>query len=105
MHPAGVAAFLLLSQVFPRSVAFGCRRVHEEIDAIDRELGLLIVDGPSLRAGALASRLRYTRIQDLAGGGMLPFLRWVEQECDVIGDGLRRLYFEGSWPEPARVAS
>jgi uncharacterized alpha-E superfamily protein len=104
VNPAGVAAFLLLSQIFPRSVAFGCRRVHEEIDAIDRELGLLTVDGPSLRAGALATGLRYTRIQELAGGAMLPLLRRIEQECDVIGDELRRLYFESSWNEPSRAA-
>ncbi|HTE86324.1 MAG TPA: alpha-E domain-containing protein [Dehalococcoidia bacterium] len=104
VYPAGVASFLLLSQVFPRSVAFSCRRVNEELEAIDRELGRARTDGPSMSAGGLASRLRYTKIEALRGEAMLPFLRWVEQQCNAVGDELRSIYFESSWLErPAAV--
>jgi len=105
LNPTDVAAFLLLSQVFPRSLAFGARRVHEEIEAINLELGLAGAGGPANRAGGLASRLRYTRMEEIAGAAMLPFLGWVESACDEIGDGLGRLYFDRSWSELARAAS
>jgi uncharacterized alpha-E superfamily protein len=105
VHPAGVAAFLLLSQVFPRSVAFSCRRIHEESEAIDRLLGRELADGPVVSAGALASRLRYTRMSELNGDAMLASLRWVEQQCDVIGDQLRRAYFENAFIAPIAVGA
>jgi len=101
VQPAAVAAFLLLIHSFPRSVAFGCRRVHEEIDAIDRDLGIQGWDGPARIAGALASRLRYARIAESGTDALLRFLLWIEQQCNAIGDGVRRIYFEGSAADPA----
>jgi uncharacterized alpha-E superfamily protein len=97
VYPAGVAEFLLLNQVFPRSVTFGCRRVHDELLAIDAELGLRRIDGPATRAGALASRLLYTRIEEINDGQMTELLRWVERQCDQLGDGLRQVYFDSAW--------
>jgi uncharacterized alpha-E superfamily protein len=96
VQPAQVAEFLLLSQQFPRSVAFGVRRVFEEIGAIDRELGLVRQGGPGVPAGALASRLLYTTFDELGGGRLQPFIDTVSDQCNAIADGIRRVYFEGA---------
>jgi uncharacterized alpha-E superfamily protein len=104
VRPAAVAGFLLLNQVFPRAIAFGCRRVHEEIEAIDREFGVQRPEGPALRAGGLASRLRFMEAAEIAGPQMLPFLAWIGQQCNTIGDDLQRVYFESSWIQPSRAA-
>ena len=104
VQPAAVAAFLLLNQVFPRSIAFGCRRVHQEVEAIDRELGIQRPEGPALRAGGVASRLRYTQPDEISGPSMLSFLAWIGQQCDGIADDLRRVYFQSFWAEPSRAA-
>jgi uncharacterized alpha-E superfamily protein len=105
VQPAAVAAFLLLSQSFPRSVAFGCRRVHEEIEEIDREMGVQRAQSPALHAGGLASRLRYTSGDDLSQGELLPFLLWIERQCDASGDELCSVYFQNWRPEPVGVLS
>jgi uncharacterized alpha-E superfamily protein len=96
VQPAAVAEFLLFSQSFPRSAAFGARRVHEELDAINETLGLPREQGPAALAGALSARLRYTTLEQLGGGGLLPFLRGVEGQCNAIGDAVRKLYFESA---------
>jgi uncharacterized alpha-E superfamily protein len=104
VQPAAVAGFLLLSRSFPRSVAFGCHRVHEEIEQIDSELGVQHRDGPARAAGALASRLRYARVEESGLDELPRVLLWVEQQCNAIGDGVRRVYFEGVVPEAASAA-
>ena len=104
VQPAAVAEFLLLSQVFPRSVAFGIRRVHEEVEAIDYELGIRRQQGPAVTAGALASRLRYTTFDELGSGGLPPFLNWVTGQCHAIGESVRQVYFENVVSEPAGAA-
>jgi uncharacterized alpha-E superfamily protein len=94
VQPAAVAQFLLLDRRFPRSVAFGIERVHQQVEAIDRELGLQREEGPASVAGALASRLRYLRFGELAGNRLESFLTALSDDCDVIGDMIRRFYFE-----------
>lgn len=96
VQPAGVAEFLLLSREFPRSVAYGVQRVFEEIEVIDRILGINRRQGPGNTAGALASRLRYTTFDELSAGALLPFLTTVLQQLDMIGTGVRRVYFESA---------
>ncbi|MGI8549994.1 MAG: alpha-E domain-containing protein [Dehalococcoidia bacterium] len=100
VQPASVAEFLLLSQSFPRSVAFGIGRVHEEIEAIDRGLGLHGQGGPAATAGALASRLRYTTFQEHRSDGLRPFLRQVTEQCGAIGAEVRQVYFENVGATP-----
>lgn len=96
VQPAGVAEFLLLNREFPRSVAFGVQRVFEEIEAIDRILGVHRRQGPANAAGALAARLRYASFEELAAGALLPFLNGVLQQLDQIGSRVRRVYFESA---------
>ena len=104
VQPATVAEFLLLSQSFPRSVAFGAQRVHEHLEAIDRELGVRRRGGPSATAGALASRLRYATLDELGPAGLLPFLDQVTQQCHAIGQSIHQVYFESAVAGPGAAA-
>ncbi len=102
VQPAQVAEFLLLSKSFPRSVALGVRRVHEELEEIDRELGMVGQDRPANTAGALSSRLRYATFDELGAAGLAPFLLTVQEQCGMIGEAVRRVYFENA---PATVVA
>lgn len=94
--PAAVAEFLLLSQRFPRSVAFGVRRVHEQLEAIDLELGVQPSERPATTAGALASRLRYTSFDEIGPTGLAETLGWTQRQCAAVAEGIRRAYFEAA---------
>jgi uncharacterized alpha-E superfamily protein len=96
VQPAAVAQFLLLDRRFPRSVAFGVERVHEQLEAIDRELGLQREEGPAQVAGALAAQLRYMRFGEYGGNRLVVFLTTLVDQIDEIGDVIRRSYFEQS---------
>ena len=72
------------------------RRVHEELEAIDRVLGALRQERPSTTAGALSSRLRYTTFEELGAYGLAPFLHSVLEGCHAIGDAVRRVYLENA---------
>lgn len=93
VQPRAVAEYLLLSQSFPRSVALGVRRAHEQLEAIEEELSLRR-EGPAVLAGALAARLRYTTVDDLAGGGLLALLPGVQAGITAIDQSVRQTYFE-----------
>jgi uncharacterized alpha-E superfamily protein len=94
VQPHVVAEYLLLSQSFPRSVAMGVRRVHEELESIEEELAMRRREGPILLAGALAARLRYTMFGDLGEAGLTPFLGTILDQIDGIGASVRQTYFE-----------
>lgn len=96
VQPRAVAEFLLLSQSFPRSVAMGVRRVHEELEAIEEELAIRRRDGehPAVPAGALSARLRYTTPAGIAGGGLSTLLRAIRDGIDSIDRSVRLTYFD-----------
>jgi uncharacterized alpha-E superfamily protein len=96
VQPRVVAEFLLLSQSFPRSVAMGLRRVHEELSAIEEELAIRVRqrEGPTVLAGALSARLRYTTPAELEGNGLTSLLPVVQDQISAIDNTIRQTYFE-----------
>lgn len=98
VQPRVVAEFLLLSQSFPRSVAMGVRRVHEELSAIEDELAIRARgrDGPDVLAGALAARLRYTTPAELDGDNLTTVLLAVQEQIGAIDRGIHHTYFESA---------
>ena len=94
VQPRAVTEYLLLSQSFPRSVAMGVRRAHEELDAIDAELGIRRRDGPTLLAGALATRLRYPVPGEVESARLGEVLFLIQGQIDAISDAVRQTYFE-----------
>jgi uncharacterized alpha-E superfamily protein len=94
VQPLLVAAFLLFDLAFPRSVAFGVRRIVEELAAIDAGLGIQQDDGPVGTAAALAARLQTSDRGDLLGDGLNELVLVTERECNAIGVAVRQAYLE-----------
>lgn len=94
VQPRAVAEYLLFSQNFPRSVAMGVRRAHEELDAIEEELAMRRREGPALLAGALSARLRYATLAGADGHGITTLLPGIAGQIEAIGQAVRQMYFE-----------
>ncbi len=92
--PAEVAEFLLFNLNMPRSVAFGIARVLEQLQVIDDDLGVARDDGPGAVASALVERLRGASLAVSGPDGLPEQLQFILEQCNRIGDGIRRTYFE-----------
>jgi uncharacterized alpha-E superfamily protein len=94
VRPLGVAEFLLFSARFPRAVSFGVGRLRDELRAIDDEIGVHPAAGPHTLTAILADQLDDARRRGLALPELSNLVRRTERECNLIGDAVRRAYFE-----------
>ena len=100
VQPADVASFLLLDERFPRSVYFCVRRMTAELEEIEREIGAGRRDGPADLAGALASRLRYTRFEQVGLTRVEAVATDIVEECARLGGRIESVYFQAAFAEP-----
>lgn len=96
--PESVVDLLLLCAEFPRSAQASVIEVEQSVMAIRGELGLPGTGIAAREAGALAARLRYTRIDDRFMAELHPFLDALEAACNRIGDGIATEFFWGRTP-------
>jgi uncharacterized alpha-E superfamily protein len=104
--PEGVASFLLLDPVFPRSVRYCLERINETL----RILRSSNVPGPpddlECLSGLVLARWSFTRIEALISSGLHEAIDHLQQDLNRLHDLIEQRYFSvptnaSSSPEPA----
>ncbi|WP_395790492.1 alpha-E domain-containing protein [Aquimonas sp.] len=86
--PARVAEMLVLRPDMPRSLASCTAAIHRSVEGLGRGQAPELVR----QCGALASELRYGRMDSLLGQGTSPFLKSVMSRLYAISDGINRQF-------------
>jgi uncharacterized alpha-E superfamily protein len=90
-NPMHVAAFLLQSSTFPRSVLFCLQRAEASLDRLDGRAPGRNHAGRLL--GQVRSRLQYVDMTELVAGDVIAALDELEEHIREVADALARQYF------------
>lgn len=95
--PARVAELLVLRADLPRSLAACTAAIHRLVERLSGGQTTELVR----QCGALASELRYGRMDSLLGLGTSPFLKSVMTRLYAISDGVNRAFMMAAEPAAA----
>ena len=93
ISPEGVAAFLLLNPLFPRSVRYCLERIHETLQLIGRESAPGTPDDLECRVGLTQARWSYTKIDKLIAGGLHEAIDGLQQDLNELHNLIHDRYF------------
>lgn len=101
MHPHGysapeVAAFLLLDESFPRSVAANVARMEEQLHRLRTRHGLPAARGAIERLDDLRSELSLVQPDALLRTGFSGFMDWVQRQLVALQRDIAAAFFPGA---------
>ncbi len=104
--PEGVAAFLLLDPVFPRSVRYCLERINDTLKIVRSSSVPGPPDDLECLSGLVLARWSYSRIQELIATGLHEAIDHLQQDLNKLHELIEKRYFivptpSNASPEPA----
>jgi len=104
--PEGVAAFLLLDPVFPRSVRYCLERINDTLRIVNSSTVPGPPDDLECLSGLVLARWSYTRMEELIATGLHEAIDHLQQDLNRLHELIEKRYFivptnANASPEPA----
>lgn len=96
LTPEWILEFLLLDQEFPHSLRFSIESLETALQAIQRVSGKARADQLHRIAGRLSASLGYASVDEILSGGVVGYLRGIQQQCQAIHETIYYLYVDYS---------
>jgi uncharacterized alpha-E superfamily protein len=93
MDAMRVAAFLVLSDNFPRSIRACVRSAYEAVSQIRSEINPHSADAAERILGRLNTQLEYAEGGEILGGGVPAYMKKIRLEMAQAAEGMRKTYF------------
>jgi uncharacterized alpha-E superfamily protein len=108
IEPKGVAAFLLLDPIFPRSVRYCLERIQETLRIVQGNAVPGAPDDLECLSGLTLARWSYTRIEELIAGGLHEAIDGLQRDLNHLHQLIEERYLtpaniHNSSPDPACV--
>lgn len=92
VQPAHVAGFLLLSDLFPRSVRFCVREIDTALHRISGVAGDRFSNDAEKLAGRLLAELSYSTVDEIFDHGLHSYIDMLQAKLNAIGEALFQAY-------------
>lgn len=92
VQPSQVAEFLLLSEVFPRSVRFSADAAQQSLRLIGRMTGARNASRAERLAGRLCAALDYAQVDEVMGEDIHKYLASIQGQCSQIHTAIQQVY-------------
>jgi len=92
VQPAHVAGFLLLSDIFPRSVRFCVREIDSALHRISGVADDRFSNDAEKLAGRLLAELSYSTVEEIFDYGLHAYIDMLQGKLNAIGDALFQAY-------------
>ncbi len=93
MDPIGIAAFLILEPIFPRSIRFSVGKAHEAMARIRAEINPRAIDTAERILGRLHAQLDYIEMPEILNEGLAPFLQKIQEQVGQAVLAVQKAYF------------
>jgi uncharacterized alpha-E superfamily protein len=103
VQPERVAEFLLLSDVFPRSVRFAADTVQRALHQVGRLTGSRGAGRVERLAGRLRAALDYAQVEEIMADDFHAYLATIQRQCAQIHVAIHQVYI--AYPIDAALAS
>lgn len=88
-----IAAFLILSNDFPRSIRFCVQRLHAAIAGVRSSNGAHIPSQPERIIGRLGAQLEYAALDEIFAEGLATYLAKIQSAANDASVALQKAYF------------
>jgi uncharacterized alpha-E superfamily protein len=93
IRPEGVASFLLLDPVFPRSVRYCLERINDTLRIVSSSTVPGPPDDLECLSGLVLARWSFTRIEELIANGLHEAIDHLQQDLNRLHDLIEQRYF------------
>ncbi|MBV9905355.1 MAG: alpha-E domain-containing protein [Alphaproteobacteria bacterium] len=92
IQPERIAQFLVFDPEFPHSVRFAIDQVVEALSRVAPSAPAARRAGVERLAGKLKATVDFGQIEELMGGGIVPFLADITRQCEQVHDAVHLSY-------------